>query len=269
MKRRNFIQFGVTSLALSGCRTEYSPYLANVEKQNRNNKDIALIQNQSSGYPFSIALLSDTHRFYNDLKGVLDKINSDKNAYKFVIHGGDITDAGLQTEFDFYTGLRDKINLPFVHAIGNHDAITNGIFVFKNTFGHYDFTFQVEQTHFIFFNNNTWEFGENPIDLDWLESQLIAANNIIATQGGNIVVLGHIHHDSDERFSPEEIERYRSLMKTYPVSLSLNGHNHDHSIQNIDSMDYMTIGSVSNNNFMKLTFNSSTPSDYTLEQINV
>ena len=269
MKRRTFIQYSALSFALTGCGFEYSPYRVETEKLNYNADAISTIQSTSTVYPFSIALLSDTHRYYSELKKVISKIESDSKAYKFVIHGGDITDAGLQTEFDFYNKQRNTSSLPFVHGIGNHDALTNGIFIFRNTYGTYNFSFQVGQVHFIFFNNNTWEFGDNPVNLDLLELELSKAYNITSTEGGQIIVVNHINHDSSERYSAEEIERYRTLMSSYNVTMSINGHNHEHTVSTHDSIEYLTIGSVSALNFIKLTFTGPGQFNYTMEQIDV
>lgn len=263
------MQYSVMSLLFSGCHVEYSPYRANTEKQNRNINDISAIQANAPQYPFSIALISDSHAYYDELKGVFNKIKSDQSGYAFVIHGGDITDAGLQTEYDFYNGLRDALSLACVHSIGNHDALTNGLIAFRNIYGPFDFTFQVAQTHFIFFNNNTWEFGNEAVDLDWLEAALVQASSIIATQGGQIIVVNHINHDSSERFSQVEITRYRDLLSIHQVTLSINGHNHGHLIQTFDTIEYLTIGSVSEHSFMKLTLSGPNQFDYTLEQIHV
>ncbi len=222
---------------MTGCGFEYSPYQVETEDLNRNEDAINDIQKANIAYPFSIALLSDTHRYYSELKQVISKIEADRSTYKFVIHGGDITDAGLQTEFDYYHKQRDTSSLPFVHGIGNHDALTNGILIFRNTYGPYDFSFQAGKVHFIFFNNNTWEFGDKPVNLDLLESELEKAYAKTSAEGGQIIVVNHINHDSDERYSEEEIERYHTLMSGYGVTMSINGHNHGHRIQKFNIWD--------------------------------
>ena len=205
------------------------------------------------------------------LRKTIDKINSNISSYDFVIHGGDITDAGLQKEFNYYHSLRNNLPLPVVHSIGNHDAITNGITIFKNIYGPYDFTFQIAQTHFIFFNNNNWEFGDKPVDiaLDWLEDRLNEAKAIVDVDGvGQIIVVNHVNYNSSERFTSSEIDKYTSLMTNYNVSISMNGHLHGHT-RNSSIPEYLTIGSVSHDSYMKLTLTGSAQIDFTLEQINV
>lgn len=267
MKRRTFIKYSVASLVVTGCSSVYSPNQVDTDVQNRNANAISAIKAKGLSYPFSIALISDTHDFYQQLYKVVDKIKSDESSYAFVLHGGDITDQGLQQEFNDYTRVIDTLSLPSVHSIGNHDAITNGVLVYKNTFGNFDYSFEVANIHFIFFNNNTWEFGDKPVDLDWLEAQLIIAYNTIATTGGQIFVINHINYNSPERFTSAEITRYIDLMTSYNVSMSINGHNHGHGIVENNGIKYLTIGSVSYNAFMKLTITGPNQFEFTLEQI--
>lgn len=270
MKRREFIQYSTASLLLSGCSVEYSPYEVDTDAPERNTSAIKKIQKRAlPEYGYSIALLSDTHNFYSEFDKVIKNMNKVKESFEFVIHGGDISDGGLQSEFNMYHKIRSRSSLEFVHCIGNHDALGNGIEVFKNAYGHYNYRFQTGKLHVIVFNNNTWEFGDKPVDLDWLEDELKAAYDITSTEGGHILVVNHVHHNSDERFSEEEIERYRTMMKTYSVSLSINGHNHGHSISEIDGMKYLTIGSVEKLAYVRLRFTGPAREDFVLEEIYV
>ena len=132
-----------------------------------------------------------------------------------------------------------------------------------------NYRFQTGKLHVIVFNNNTWEFGDKPVNLDWLEKELEAAYAVTATQGGHILVVNHINHNSDERFSVEEIARYRTMMKTYNVSLSINGHNHEYDLTEIDGMQYLTIGSVQNMAYARLSFTGPARDDFTIEKVNV
>lgn len=270
MKRRNFIQYSALSILTTGCDFEYNAYAVDTDVQNINNKNITAIISKKLSYPITIALISDTHNFYSNLKKTIDNINSNINSYDFIIHGGDITDNGFQKEFDYYDSLMSKTSLPVVNSIGNHDALTNGIFIFKNIYGDYDFTFQVENSHFIFFNNNNWEFGDKPLNLNWLEARLIEAKDIIDSDGvGQIIMVNHIPYNSNHRFTPTEISRYEQLMTEYNATISINGHNHNHSLRKVNAIDHLTIGSVQYNSFVKMTLNSPSQLDITLEKIDV
>lgn len=269
MKRREFIQYSAITMLMAGCDFEYNANQVDTDVKNLNTRNISLIQNMPLSYPITIALISDTHNYYTKLKNTIDKIKSDISSYDFVIHGGDITDAGLQKEFDDYHSFRNDLPLPVVHSIGNHDAITNGITIFRNIYGDYNFTFQIAQTHFIFFNNNNWEFGNKPLNLTWLESKLSAAKTIIDSDGaGQIIVVNHVNYNSNERYTATEIAKYIQLMTDYNVTLSMNGHNHGHEIHS-NGIEYLTIGSVQHDSFIKLTLNSASQLDYTLEQVYV
>ena len=270
MKRRKLIKYSALSLLATGCDFEYNANQVDTDVKNLNANNISQIKNMSLSYPITIALISDTHNFYSQLRDTIDKIKSDTSPYDFLIHGGDITNAGLQKEFDYYHSLRNKLPIPAVHAIGNHDAITNGITIFRNIYGDFDFTFQIAQTHFIFFNNNNLEFGDKPINLDWLEARLSEAKAIVDADGiGQIIVVNHITYNDTTRYTSTQIQRYIQLITDYNATLSMNGHINNHSVHSNNGIEYLTIGSVEHDSFIKLTLNSPSQLDYTLEQINV
>lgn len=270
MKRRDFIQYSAISLLAAGCKFEYNANQVDTDVKNRNANNISQIQDMSLNYPITIALISDTHNYYSQLRDTVNKINSDTSPYDFVIHGGDITDAGLQKEYNDYHSFINNLRSPIVHSIGNHDSITNGISIFRNIYGDFNFTFQVAQTHFIFFNNNNWEFGDKPLDLDWLENKLSEAKTIVDTDGiGQIIVVNHVHYNDTSRFTPAEIARYIQLITDYNATLSINGHIHSHSLSQNNGINYLTIGSIYHDSFIKLTLNSASQLDITIEQVNV
>lgn len=269
MKRRKFIQYSALSLLATGCDFEYNTNQVDTDIKDLNNKNIEFITSKALSYPITIALISDTHNFYTQLRDTINKIKSDIS-YDFIIHGGDITDNGFQKEFDYYHSLVNKASIPIVHSIGNHDAITNGITVFRNVYGAFDFTFQIANSHFIFFNNNNWEFGDKPLNLDWLEDRLIEAKVIIDSDGvGQIIVVNHIAYNDSDRFTPTETSRYKQLITDYNATISINGHNHNYSLRKENAIDYLTIGSVNHNSFVKMILNSPSQLDITLEKINV
>ncbi|MEA3523007.1 MAG: metallophosphoesterase [Campylobacterota bacterium] len=265
MNRRNFLALSASSLLLSGCETSYSPYTVDTKKHYRNDKNIAQLDELNLQYPIKIALTSDTHTYYNGIEKIFEYMQNKSEYYDLVLHGGDITDAGLQGEYDQYIHMRSSVNLPFVHAVGNHDALTNGKSIFKNEFGLYNFSFKIAQSHIIVFNNNTWEFDAVAYNIEWLEEELEKASQDVNENGGQIIILHHIPYDG-HRFSEDDINNYKEMMARFNVSLSINGHLHNHSID-YGSTTYLTIGSPFYENFVELTLESPQKDAYTLEQI--
>ena len=200
---------------------------------------------------------------------MVKNINAHTPKFDFVLHGGDITDVGIEKEFELYKKISDRLAMPIVTVSGNHDAISNGIYVYHNSYGPSEYSYKIAQTHFICLNTNTWEFGFKELDLDWLEEELQKASSEIATEGGNIIVMHHIPHDDEERFSEEEIARYKGLMGKYAVSLSINGHNHGYEVEKFNGVQYITIGSVSKKSYVALTINDATRENYVFEKIDV
>lgn len=246
----------------SGCGFETSPYAAKPGRERQNAENIARIEAKTLSYPLHIALISDTHSYYHGLEEVLSSIKHD--AFDFVIHSGDITDAGLQKEYDLYNDKRQSVALPFIHAIGNHDALTSGMAIFRNRYGLFDFSFQVAQTHFIVFNNNTWEFGDAAYDLVWLETELTAAR----AKGGNIIIVNHIPTE-DVRFEQTRIDAYKALLERYEVALVICGHDHAHRIEQFGSTMQVVVGSVSKEAYVELLITGARRGDVVLRKIDV
>lgn len=262
MKNLRFLASFLIALTFGACGFEYSPYLAEPGREAQNSENIARLKAQALDYPLRIALISDTHSYYHGLDEVLSSIKHDR--FDFVIHAGDITDAGLQKEYDLYNDYRKRLTLPFVHAVGNHDALTNGIAIFRNRYGLFDFSFSVAQTHFIVFNNNTWEFGNAAYDLKWLESELQKAR----AAGGNIIIVNHIPTE-DFRFDAARVTAYKALLERYEVSLVICGHDHGHRIESIGATTQVVVGSVSKEAYVELVITDSGREDFMLRKIDV
>jgi len=84
---------------LYGCgRFENSPYGADAYSTQLNEQAVrqilAIPINKTS---YKVAFISDTHNYYDEMEKLVNKIN--KGNYAFVIHAGDITNFGLNREF--------------------------------------------------------------------------------------------------------------------------------------------------------------------------
>ncbi len=180
-----------------------------------------------------------------------------------------MTNTGLQKEYDWNYEFSSAMTIPVVTLIGNHDALSNGVFIYKSMYGALNFTFEVAGNHYICWNNNNWEFGPGAPDWAWLESALDTAYQQVSTAGGQIHVLNHIPHNDPDRYSAADVERYRQLMSSYGVSSALNGHKHDHVYESVDGVDYVTVGSVQHLSYLKLTVTGPNREDFIIEKIDV
>mgnify|MGYP000977378670 CR=1 FL=1 len=250
-----FILFTVVFL-LSGCDRlfEYSPYSANVRKSFEattayNLQKIKAIETETGGIvEFKVALISDSHLFYNGLVDIINLINEDEEIL-FVIHGGDMTDNGMLKEYEIFHNLMNKLKKPYLTAIGNHDFLANGRQIYDEMFGEENYSFVFKNCKFIFFRDVIWENNYEEPDFFWLKAQLENSEDC-----SRIFVIAHIPPWSDQ-FSYSTSLIYKTLMDTFNVDLSIHGHHHDHEYFEYynDSVKYLIIGAPSKGSFCKMT----------------
>ena len=129
-------------------------------------------------------LTGDTQRHYDETTDFVDNINH-LDDIDFVIHGGDMTDFGLSREYEWMYDIMNKLNVPFVSLIGNHDVLGHGKDVYLEVFGDYNFSFISHRTRFICLNTNALEFDyATPVpDFDYMYRFLDDTEDIDQTIG--------------------------------------------------------------------------------------
>lgn len=225
---------------------QYSPYEITVSKEEgnltRKNLDKLNRLNQESD-TITFAFIGDTQRFYDESLDFVKAVNKQKDI-EFVVISGDLTDFGLDDEFTGIATIFNKLNVPFLTVIGNHDLIYNGQQVYEKMFGPMDYTFYFKGMKFIMLNTNSREFrfnGHVP-DVAWLNRQLSDTGSY-----RNAVVIGHVPPDHSD-FDPElELPYAYALSKWGKTLLSMNGHTHHFRVGKLygDGITYLnafTIG---------------------------
>ncbi|TXK51887.1 metallophosphoesterase [Pontibacter qinzhouensis] len=237
-------------LALAGCELfEYSPYEVRLkpEERNINEQHIAriLAEQPSSSDTLTVALTADTQGFYADNDDMVHHMNH-RDDIAFVLHAGDITDYGLLKEFRWIHRSLDRLRVPYVAVIGNHDAVGNGQDVYRAMFGKFDFSFAVGSSKFIFLNTNFLEFDFKAPDLDWLETQLQDRASY-----KTVFVVSHIPPTSFE-FGEHNNDRYQRLLEKYNVSLSIHGHTHRYDFYKVEEegVDHLTVATTNEREYM-------------------
>lgn len=216
---------------------EYSPYEANVKKKHYNTttKNLQLIEQiDQTADKFKFAFVTDTHFWFTNLKKVVDDINARDNL-SFVIFGGDIADQGLLKDYELFYKIVEKLNVPYLTVIGNHDYLSNGGVIYQRMFGDYNYSFEFNECKFILFDNIVWESNKTP-NFDWLLKQLIASKAF-----SQRFVIAHIPPFSDQLNIDME-HTYQSLMAENDVSMSINGHIHSYTYKKEydDAVYYLT-----------------------------
>lgn len=136
----NILHAAFTGLALTGMTMltngcdmiEYHPYDLNIKGDTDiNRRNIQSIEASLNGKEeVSFILISDTQRWYDETEDAVNAIN-ERNDVDFVIHCGDLSDFGMKMEFEKQRDILNRLNVPYVCLLGNHDCLATGKEVFN------------------------------------------------------------------------------------------------------------------------------------------
>lgn len=117
--------------------------------------------------------MGDSQRWYDETLDFVNHLNK-RDDIDFVIHGGDYSDFGVTDEFLWQRDIMNKLKVPYVGLIGNHDCLGTGEETFRIVFGDPNFSFIAGRIKFICLNTNAIEFDySRPIpDFEFINAQL-------------------------------------------------------------------------------------------------
>ena len=267
MPLRVFLSISLLLLiVLPGCEKpfSYSPFEARVETrfQNTTAKNLERLRTLDTltSPVFKIALISDTHYHFDNLRAAVDDINK-RGECTFVIATGDITENGLMKEFEIFHNIMSNLRSPYVTVIGNHDYLANGGEVYSQMFGAFNYTFTFHGVRFIMFDNVIWESNKSA-DYSWLANALSATDENEFIQ--HKIVFSHIPPFDGQL--AENKGFFHSMLARNDVKLSVHGHRHtyynDHYFG--DDISYVTVGSPQHRSYAMLTI---TQDQLVVEQI--
>lgn len=251
---------------LTGCdMIEFHPYDLDIDGETGiNAKNIKRIESALQGKDaFSFVFISDTQRWYDETEDAVYAINQMENV-DFVIHTGDLSDFGLKLEFELQRDILNKLNVPYVCLLGNHDCLATGQDVFRIIFGDENFSFHAGNTHFVCLNTNALEFdySEAVPDFSYIENDL---SNLPAGITRTIVAMHAAPYT--EQFNNNIARVFQHYIDEYPsLQFCLAGHTHSLAVEDIfeDGIFYYTAPSIKKSTLLHFTF---TPDSYTYETI--
>ena len=135
---------------------------------------------------FSFLVVSDTH-YYKEKFGYgkrLDKLRQDYNA-DFLIINGDISQSGLEKQFNLFLDDMKDYNGIIYPVLGNHDVYNNGNKVFGKLLGQFIYSLEIGNTKLIFLDTATGTFGKK--QKDWYEKELSTNKQIIVFTHYNFI----------------------------------------------------------------------------------
>lgn len=234
----------------------YSPFEANVAQALRHttqkNLDKISKIDTIDNPPFKVALISDVHYHYSELRDAIAHINK-KNDIAFIIVTGDITENGLQKEFELFHHVMASANKPYLTVIGNHDHLSNGGKVYQQIFGPLNYSFTFHNVKFVMWDNVLWESNKTP-DWEWFNDSLgkikDGEHNV---PYHHIIPVSHIP-PFDSQLSPRA-DAFHALLRDSKVKLSVHGHRHTYFSDELfgDGINYMTVGSPQYRGYAQLT----------------
>jgi len=220
---------------------EYSPYqnIIKDEWKNQNSASIKQLNNQAKkGFkPFKIALIGDSHTYYDNLEKQVKYINT-LSDLDFVIHMGDLTLSAINREFNWYSDIINKIEVPVITLIGNHDCLANGYNIYSKMFGPSNFDFSHKGVKFVVLDDVVWEKHVEDPDFEWFSEAIVNDKDY-----KHVIPFAHIP-PWDEQFSYGNELFYNYLLEQNDISLSVHGHIHRYDVrQPYGAVNYLSVPS--------------------------
>lgn len=226
----------LSTLGLLCCLTacdmvDYHPYDVRIKGEtDLTNKNISKIEAACKGKEaFKFAVISDTQRWYDDTQDEVEAINA-RGDIDFVIHCGDQSDFGATDEFEWMRNIFQKLTMPYVCIIGNHDCLGTGEDAFRKIYGAENFTFTAGNVRFVCLNTNALEYDySRPVpDFTYMQELL---DDTTSTATKTIVAM-HARPTS-EQFNNNVKKVFHDFIKKYPnLQFCINGH--DHTTEAVD-----------------------------------
>ncbi len=163
-------------LFVGGCdMIDYHPYDVHINGEtNVNARNIERIErNCKDKDTIRFVTMGDSQRWYDETVDFVNHLNK-RSDIDFVIHGGDMSDFGVTSEFLWQRNIMNELNVPYVALIGNHDCLGTGEETYQLVFGNPNFSFIAGRVKFVCLNTNAIEYDySHPIpDFSFMEKQV-------------------------------------------------------------------------------------------------
>lgn len=213
-------------VAASSCDLiDYHPYDTRYSGPRQlNAKAISAIEEKCDGRDsLCFAVISDTQRWYDETAAAVRSINAQGNV-DFVIHCGDMTDFGLTREFEWMQRELDRLDMPCVCLIGNHDCLGTGSDMYHTIYGEPNFSFTAGDTHFVCLNTNAFEYDYSIAIPDF--TYIKEDQQGLPAEVRRSVAVMHAAPLTDQ-FPNNVAEIFNEKLRLYPdIEFCLCGHNH-------------------------------------------
>ena len=246
--------FPFVSVLFSCSMFEYNPNDFELDEHEKNltAKNLARIEGQPAGDSVLMIFAGDTQRYYEDTRDFVNAVNKSRHA-DFVMISGDISDFGLPIEFKWMNEIYSSLRFPYLTAIGNHDLLANGRYVYDEMFGETDYSFIYGRYKFVVCNTNGREYGFNGSvpDLVFLENEFLQSDS-----DKYKVLICHVAPGNID-FEPALNEDVGQIINQTDNFLGgFHGHNHGFHVRYPfgEDMPFISSSSTSQRNFLEVLF---------------
>ncbi len=251
-------------LCLSGCEMfESHPYDVHITgERNLTEKNIDLIEASTKGKKtLTFAMISDTQRWYDETEDVVKTLNA-RGDLDFVLHGGDQSDFGATEEFMLMRDIFNKLDMPYVCVLGNHDCLGTGEDTYRTIYGELNFAFTAGNTRFICLNTNAleYDYSEPVPDFDFIENELLD----LPAEVEQTVFLMHVK-PTELVFNNNVAKVFQAYIRQFPgVLFCLYGHEHKLSVDDLfgDGILYYQCPNIAQRIYLLFTLKEDGSYDY-------
>ena len=256
-----------SSIFMASCNDVFDVHPYDVEfggETNINSHNIAIIEQLCKDKDtIRFVVTGDTQGYYDDTKDMVKDIN--KRNVDFLIHGGDLCNYGATKEYIRQRKLLDKLTIPYVCIVGNHDCLGTGLDTYRKMFGDTNFSFIAARVKFICLNTNFLEYDySEPIpDFDFMETELYKDT----TDFDRTVFCMHAP-PYNEQFNNNVVKAFNHYICLFPnVLFCTAAHVHRFEVSDLfmNGINYYCSDSAKHRNYIIFTI---TPGGYSYEIIN-
>ncbi len=242
-------------MLLAGCNMiDYHPYDTRVSgAHDLTSLNVQRIEQACAGRDsLRFVLISDTQRWYDETERAVESINA-RTDIDFVVHCGDVSDFGVTREFELQRDILQKLRMPYVVLIGNHDCLGSGAETYSYIFGKPNFSFNASFLHVACINTNAFEYDYSTAvpDFSYIKTDYTSLPDSVSAT----VVAMHAQPFSDQ-FNNNVAEVFEEEMLKYRNPLfCICGHGHSTQVNEWfnDGLKYYEIGAAKSREYMVFT----------------
>ncbi|WP_299098651.1 metallophosphoesterase [uncultured Alistipes sp.] len=240
----------------AACQVDYHPYDTRIDGEcGINAKNIARIEASTAGKSaIRFAVISDTQRWYDETREAVSALNA-RGDIDFVLHTGDMADFGMKAEFERQRDILNRLHVPYVVLLGNHDCLATGEEIFRTIFGDFNTAFTAGNVRILCLNTNALEFDlrEAVPNFEFIETELAD----FPPEASKTIVAMHAKPYT-EQFGDNVAKGFQYLITRFPdLQCCINGHGHNYKVVDLfgDGVLYYECDNIAKKSYLLFTVN--------------